>query len=292
MIRVLAFLFALPVAAQDLSGVIDIHVHGDPDTMPRSVDFIDAAKHAKARGVRAIVIKNHFEPTAAMAYLVRKEAPGIEVFGGIVLNRPVGGLNAAAVDRMPLVKGRYGRVVWMPTFDAENQVRYSKENRPFVAVSRDGALLPETLAVFDVIAKRGLTLATGHSSPAEVLMLVREAKRRGINRIIVTHGMLPPVAMTPVQMREAGQLGAKVEFVYNAMIGANKAYDMPTCARAIREVGPEHCILSSDLGQAGNPLHADGLAAFIKGLSEAGFTQKELDVMTKTNPALVLGLEP
>lgn len=291
MLRILPFLLTLPLAAQDLRGVIDIHVHGDPDTMPRSVDFIDAARNAKSRGLRAIVIKNHFEPTAAMAYLVRKEVPGIEVFGGIVLNRPVGGLNAAAVDRLPQVKGGYGRVVWMPTFDAENQVRYSKENRPYVSVSKDGALLPETLSILEIIAKRRLTLATGHSSPAEVLLLIREAKRRGIDRIVVTHGMLPPVAMTPAQMREAGRLGAKIEFVYNAMIGVNKAYDMAACAKAIREAGPEHCIVSSDLGQAGNPLHTDGLAAFLKGLAAAGFTQKELDVMTKTNPALVLGLE-
>ena len=290
MIRTLALLISLPLAAQNLQGVIDLHVHADPDTVARSIDFLDAARLAKSRGLRAILIKNHYEPTAAMAYLVRKEVPGIEVFGGIVLNRAVGGINAAAVDRMPLVKGGYGRVVWMPTFDAENQVRFSKENRPFVSVSKSGALLPEVLSVLDIIAKRGLILATGHSSPAEVLLLIREAKRRGIDRIIVTHGMLPPVSMTPAQMRDAGQLGAKVEFVYNAMIGPNKAYEMADCVHAIREIGPEHCFISSDLGQAGNPLHTDGLAAFLRGLADAGFTRQELDLLSKKNPALVLGL--
>src|SRR5215472_10135521 len=124
--------------SQQLPGVIDIHAHADPDSSPRSIDAIDLAKLAKSRGMRGLVLKNHWESTASVAYLVRKEVPGIEVFGGIVLNLPVGGLNAAAVERMTMVKGGWGRVVWMPTYDAENQVRDSKENRPFVAVAKDG----------------------------------------------------------------------------------------------------------------------------------------------------------
>jgi hypothetical protein len=275
----------------DLNGVIDVHVHSDPDSLPRSIDAIDAARAALSRGLRGIVLKNHFEPTASLAYIVRKEVPGIEVFGGIVLNRPVGGINPAAVERMAQVKGGYGRVVWMPTFDAENQVRESKEERPYVPVSRGGKLLPEAGAVLDIVAKRGLVLATGHSSPEENLLLIREARQRGIERIIVTHAMLPPVRMSVAAMREAAALGAYVEFVYNALIGPNKAYRIEECAAAIRSVGPEHVILSSDLGQAGNPLHADGLAAFLKALSEAGFSQAEIDRMTKTNPARLLGLE-
>jgi hypothetical protein len=148
--------------AQDLSGVIDIHVHSDPDSMARSIDAIDIAKLARSREMRGIVLKNHFESTAGLAYVVHKEVPGIEVFGGIVLNRAVGGVNPVAVERMAQLKGGLGRVVWMPTFDAENQVRYSKENRPFVSVSREGKLLPEVNAVLDLIAKYKLTLATGH----------------------------------------------------------------------------------------------------------------------------------
>src|SRR6266404_3881337 len=184
--RYLAIGLALVSAgfAQSLSGVVDIHVHSDPDSVPRSIDAIEIAKLAKARGMRALLLKNHYESTASLAYLVRKEVPGIEIFGGIALNRTVGGINPAAVDRMTKVKGGWGRVVWMPTFDAENQVRYSKENRPYVSVSRDGALLPEVKEVIAIIAKNQLTLATGHSTPAEVLMLIREARRQGVERIV------------------------------------------------------------------------------------------------------------
>jgi len=278
------------LSAQTLKGVVDIHAHCDPDSMPRSIDAIDLAKLARDRGIRALVLKNHYEPTASLAFLVRKVVPGIELFGGIALNRTVGGVNPAAVERMTGVKGGWGRVVWMPTFDAENQVRYSKESRPFVPVSKNGTLLPEVREVLALIAKNKLTLATGHSSPAEDLMLIREARRAGITSIVVTHGMLPPVAMTVAQMREAAGLGAYIEFVYNALIGATKAFELPEYAAAIRAVGPEHCILSSDLGQAGNPLHPDGLEAFFAALRSQGFTVSEIERMAKSNPARLLGL--
>src|SRR5437016_7843814 len=171
-------LLVLTVAAHaQLAGVIDIHVHSDPDSVPRSIDAFDLARIAREHGMRALVLKNHYEPTASLAWAVRKFVPGIEVFGGIDLNRSVGGVNPAAIERMVLMKGGYGRVVWMPTFDAENQVRFSKEQRPFVSVSRNGALLPETKAVIVLAAKHGLLLETGHSSAEVCLMVLRGAKR-------------------------------------------------------------------------------------------------------------------
>src|SRR6266699_15908 len=124
-----------------LTGVIDIHAHSDPDSRPRSIDAIDLARLAKQRGMRGLVLKNHYESTAALAYIVRKEVPGIEIFGGIDLNRSVGGVNPAAVERMVLIKGGWGKVVWFSTFDSENQVKFSKENRPFVSVVKNGQLV-------------------------------------------------------------------------------------------------------------------------------------------------------
>jgi hypothetical protein len=288
--RTFLFLAATGLCAQSLEGVIDIHVHADPDSVARSIDAIDLAKLAKSTGMRGLVLKSHYEPTASMAYLVRKEVPGIEVFGGIDLNRTVGGVNPAAVERMTMMKGGYGRVVWMPTFDAENQVRYSKENRPFVPVSKNGELLPEVKQVIALAAKHNLVLETGHSSAEEGLMLIREARKQGVQHIVVTHAMLAPVRMTVAQMREAAAMGAYIEFVYNAVIGPNKMFDMAEYAAAIRQVGPEHCILSSDLGQAGNPLHPDGLLAFFAGLKVQGFTDAEIGIMSRTNPARALGL--
>jgi hypothetical protein len=290
---VVGFAQSVPAAAATgpLAGAIDVHVHSYPDDRPRSIHAIDVAKLAGTRGMRAIVLKNHYESTAGTAYLVRQVVPGIEVFGGIALNRTVGGINPAAVEHMTRVTGGWGRVVWMPTFDAENQVRTAKENRPFVSVSRDGELLADVKAVIALIAKHGLILATGHSTPAEGLMLLREARQQGVRQMIVTHAINTPVSMNAAQMKEAASLGAFIEFVGGAPEGQGAAARMDGIAKAIKEVGVGSSILSSDLGQQGNPLPPDGFGTFIQALRSRGFSDRDLNVMSKENPAKLLGLQ-
>ena len=171
----------------------------------------------------------------------------------------------------------------MPTFDAENQVHDSKENRPFVPVAKNGDLLPEVKQVIALVKKYNLTLETGHSSPEEGLMIVREARKQGVEHIVVTHALSPPVRMSIAQMQEAAKLGAYIELVFGRMNAAE-------WAKAIREVGPEHVILSSDLGQPNSPLHPDGLVAYFAALRKEGITEAQIDLMSKTNPAKALGL--
>lgn len=276
--------------ARALAGAIDIHVHNLPDDRPRSIDAVDVAMLARARGMRGLVLKNHFESTAGIAYLVRKLVPGLEVFGGIDLNRTVGGINPAAVEHMVKVTGGFGKVVWMPTFDSENQVRTSKEDRPFVAVSRNGALLPEVKQVIALIAKHDLVLATGHSSAAEGLLLLEEARRQGVRRLVVTHAMNAPISMTVPQMKQAAALGGRIEFVGSTMREPAAEARVSRFADAIRAIGPANCILSSDLGQAGNPVPPDGFGEFLVALRAKGFTEAEIDTMARANPAVLLGL--
>jgi hypothetical protein len=279
-----------PAKAGPLAGAIDVHVHSYPDDRPRSIHAIDVARLARTRGMRAIVLKNHYESTAGTVYLVRQVVPDIEVFGGIALNRTVGGINPAAVEHMTRVSGNWGRVVWMPTFDAENQVRTSKEDRPFVSVSKNGELLPEVKTVIGLIAKHGLVLATGHSTATEVLMLLREARQQGVRQMIVTHAINSPVLMNAPQLKEAASLGAFIEFVGGAPEGPGAAARLDGIAKAIKEVGAASSILSSDLGQQGNPLPPDGFGTFIEAMRARGFSDRDLETMSKQNPARLLGL--
>jgi len=295
MIAVLVLLSTTPLTTQDavgraLSGAIDIHVHSFPDDRPRSIDAIEAARQARARGMRAIVLKNHYESTAGLAYLVRLVVPDIQVFGGIDLNLTVGGINPAAVEHMTRVSGGWGRVVWMPTFDAENQVRYSKEQRPFVSISRNGELLPAVRDVISIIAKYGLVLATGHSSADEGLLLLREGRRQGVRQMVVTHAMLAPVLMDLPHMTEAVKLGAFIEFVGGSLATSDAETRLRRFTEAIRSLGPASCILSSDLGQPGNALPADGFGEFLVALRAKGFSDREIALMSKENPARLLGL--
>ncbi len=276
--------------SKPLDGVIDIHVHAAPDSTARSIDAIDLAKLAQSRGMRALVLKNHYEPTASDAYYVHKVVPGIQVFGGIDLNLSVGGMNPVAVEKMALTTGSLGKFVWMATFDTRAYVLASKVDRPYVAVSRNGELLPETKAVIAMIKKYDLVMATGHNSAEDDLLLIQEARKQSITHIVVTHAMLSPTFMTVPQMQQAATLGAYIEFVYNGLVGS-KQFDFADYAKAIRAVGPEHCILSSDMGQPSNPLHPDALVLFFDGLKKQGLTQSDIDQMSKVNPAHLLGLQ-
>src|SRR4029077_19745408 len=117
-----------------LIGAIDLHAHSDPDSYPRSWDGFEVAKLAQERGMRGIVLKNHWTETAGLAYLTRKYAtPGFEVFGAVTLDTAVGRVNTQAARSMIDVVGSRGRIVWMPTHDSEHEVRYNKESRPFVS---------------------------------------------------------------------------------------------------------------------------------------------------------------
>ncbi|MBN8733990.1 MAG: hypothetical protein J0L64_25865 [Acidobacteria bacterium] len=291
--------------AQTLSGIVDLHAHSAPDEAARSIDGIALARLAQQRGLRAIVLKNHYESTASLAVLAAEAAPQLTVFGAIALNRAVGGVNPAAVEHCvktraaanaasstPTAPASRCKIVWMPTFDSEHMARLAgTPEKPHVSVSRNGQLLPEVLAVLDLIARHRLVLATGHSSPAEDLLLVREATRRGIRHIIVTHPIHPQVGMTIDQAREAAARGAYIEFPANTMLGIQKSTSFEDAARDMRAVGLDHVILTSDFGQAGNPLHPDGWLQAFEGLRRAGLTPAELDLLSKRNPARAIGLE-
>lgn len=283
---ILLLLVLSSVCRAQLAGITDTHVHSDPDSVARSIDALDAARLARGEGMRALLLKNHFAPTVQLAYVVSKVVPGVEVYGGIVLNRAVGGINPAAVEQAATFKGGYAKVVWMPTFDAGNEA--SKPSRPYVPVSKDGQLLPEVLDVLRIMARHNLALATGHSSPEENLMLVREGRKTGITRILVTH---PVGRMTVAQLKEAVAAGAYIELTYYSLLGSGP--DTPTLATytdLIRTIGAEHFILSSDLGRKESPVHTVGWKAYLDMLLKAGISQHEIDLMARQNPARFLDL--
>jgi hypothetical protein len=296
MSRIAPLLFALGLAAplfsggaQTLAGAVDMHAHAAPDGTPRKMDVLELARLAKNAGMRAIVIKNHYEPTASLAFVARRVVPGIEIFGGISLDLTVGGVNPAAVEWMTKVEGGYGKIVWLPTFDSEAQVRLSGEDRPFAPVTRNGAILPEVLTVLSLAAEHDLVLETGHSAPRESLQIIAEAKRRGVRHVLVTHAMNSPGgSMSLAEMREAARLGALLELVYAPLTDEQLRKE----AEAIAAIGAASFVLSSDLGQPPNPPHTEGLLALYSGLMAHGVSAADIDLMARKNPASLLGLEP
>jgi len=297
----------MPPAATESSlvGAFDLHVHAAPDVAARSVHDIELAQKAKEMGMRGVLIKNHEFITNDRAYLVRQVVPGIEVFGGIVLNYSVGGLNPVAVEKMIGFTGGYGRIVWLPTFDAAHHKSFFAK-RPDAGGIRilddSGGIVPELRKILQLVAKADVLLATGHVSPQEVLAVIQAAKEEGVRRILVTHAMASPVQMSLEDMRRCVQMGAFIEHVYLAYLVGPQAHQewmrswqhvsMEAYAKAIKALRAEHCILCTDLGQYLNPTPADGLQEFIWALSRKGISDEEINWMVRKNPARLLGLEP
>ena len=135
-----------------------MHVHSHPDVFGRNMDDIDVAQLAKASGMRGILLKNHVSETASRAALVMKVVPGIEVFGGIVLNKAVGGINPDAVEWMHRVYGGRGKVVWLPTFESDKHVKtlVASPTPRASSVAPNGQVTPEMEAILKIIARENL----------------------------------------------------------------------------------------------------------------------------------------
>ena len=271
-----------------LEGVVDLHFHTGPDSRPRSVDDIEASRLAAEAGMRAILLKNHFTMTADRAAIAMGQVDGLEIFGGLVLNRAVGGINPEAVRQMAAFSGRRGKVVWLPTFDSEYAATSSGGGGPYVPILEGGEPLPAVLEVFELLAEHDLTLAMGHSAPGEVLRLLPEAKRLGVPRILVTHVFSQ--GATREQMRQMADAEAIMEIDWLAVHGGGRTIE--DYVSAIRDLGADAFFMSSDLGQEGNPVHADGLRTYIRAMLDAGITADEIDTMIRRNPARLLGLDP
>jgi hypothetical protein len=275
-----------------LEGACDIHVHSAPDIDPRRYDDFELAREAARAGMAAILIKSHQNSTVERAILASKAVADVQVFGGLVLNRPVGGLNPEAV-RVALALG--ARQIWMPTRSAANHRRfYGQDDGAGIGIlDGEGALLPPVAEILDLIAPTGCVLGTGHLSPDESCVLIAEARRRGVRNIVVTHpewqGTYFPFDL---QVRLAAAHGVLFERCYVSTTHRCGFTPMKTIAGGIAAAGPETTILATDLGQPDTPPPAEGLRLYAEQLRAFGFTPDQLRRMAVENPARLLGLSP
>lgn len=282
-------------------GVIDMHVHSYPDVFGRNMDDIEVAQLAKARGLRGILLKNHISETASRAALVMKVVPGIEVFGGVVLNKAVGGVNPDAVEWMHRIYGGRGKVVWLPTFESDKHVKtFGNKDAKGLVVAPNGQVTPEMEAILKIIARENLLLATGHVHAEEVVAVVRRGRELGVKNMIVTHGLTSVPGLSMAQAKEVTGMGAVIEICYlQFLAGPNAPMAFLThwqqvgakqVAQAVKELGAKSLVISSDLGQAGNMTHPDGLENAIGAMKREGISDADIDLMMRKTPARLLGL--
>ena len=290
-------------------GGFDTHIHIAPDVVPRKIDDISFARRCSELGIAGFVLKSHYGSTAERAAVVRAAVPGIQALGAITLNRAVGGINPLAVE----IAAREGaRTVWLPTVDAVNEaaereappgaklpvwVKLQLELReqgleidPVPVLDGDGAVLPETHAVLAMIARHGMVLATGHLGRDEIFAVVDAAVDAGVADIVVTHPEFPSQNLSVEDQRRLAARGALLERCFTTPHTGK--IDWERWIENIRATGPEHSVLSTDLGQVFNPSVEDGMALMVDRLLSAGFDEEEIRVMAVVNTRRVAGAGP
>ncbi len=291
-----------PPKVSPAAGSIDMHVHSHPDVFGRSMDDIDVATLAKAKGMRGILLKNHVANTADRAQIVMKVVPGIEVWGGIVLNNAVGGINPAAVEWMHRMYGGRGRVVWLPSFDSDKHIKtLVDKDKSGILVAPNGVVTPQMEEVLKIVARENLLLATGHIHAEEVVAVTKKAREMGVKNIMVTHGLTNIPGLSMAQAKEVADMGAIIEVCYlQFMTGPNAQYawmkhwsevSAKMVAEAVKQIGAKSLVLSTDLGQQGNMTHPDGMENMIAAMKGAGVSEADIDIMIRKNPAKLLGLD-
>ena len=309
-----------------LNGVFDMHIHSDPDVAPRKDDDLGLAKAADEAGMGGIMLKAHQGSTVERARLVGKLVQDLHVFGGVVLNRPQGGLNPHAVD----VYVRLGaKEIWMPTLSADHMIRYqntqvapeeresfnaahgasnvfphglalpgdpwpwSKEGRGISLFDERGKLRPEVGSILEIIAPTETILGTGHLSLQETHALVEAAFTSGVQRILLTH----PEYMDMIPVCDQIEFAQKGVFMERCLLATNPVTqsiggNLPfaVLVENIRKVGVETSVLGTDFGQQKNMHPVEAMNQFLSMLDRSGFTATEIERMAIENPRYLLGV--
>ena len=287
-----------------LEGFVDTHIHAGPDLSPREFESWDLVQHAKEHNFKAVVVKNHYMPSMGYTRVIQDHYPdsNIRIFGSLVLNNSVGGLNPQAVERAI----HFGaKLFWLPTISAAHHHKKHKaagfpkqkpaprvKDTPIECLDTNGRLTSSLEEVLSVLSDHpDVVLATGHVSPQEVNAVVHRAKELGIQRIIITHPLFL-VGAGMGELKDWAKLGAYVEFTAINSFPESMLYTLPPAkiAEVIKTVGADSIIISSDAGFKDNGWPFENVGKVLELLSAEGIADDDLRKLVADNPAKLLGV--
>ena len=292
-----------------LEGAIDVHAHSYPEytlsVNPR-LNNIEWAQLAKERGMRGILLKSSVWPTMMQAYDIKQLVDDIEIMGSIVLNFTVGGLSPTAVA----IAGEMGaKAVFMPTWSAQNDINKSGAtlNRlrkvcasiddmiktaggGITVLDGNGKLKPEADEILDVAKSYNMYIASGHLHIDESIVYAEAAARKGV-RFSLTHPHNTTIGATPEQQKYIAQTGGYVEQTFVQCMPMHLRVNPKDIAHSIEVVGVSNTILATDSIAPWNPPAPEVMRMFIESMLHLGFSEEEISIMVKENPAKILDLD-
>lgn len=283
-----------------LEGAFDLHVHTAPDCQERKQRADEFVQDLLRYRLGGALLKDHTTNTADRAQILRERYPQLGLFGAVVLNYPVGGLNPVAVEAALRMGAKF---VFMPTYCSALNVRlfgfahpvlpypFPRHAEGISLLDHNGHLRWEVVEICELIAGFDACLATGHISPEEALTVVKAAREIGVRRISITHASLQFLGLTPDLQNDLVHLGAVIEHSFVVCTALNRQpLSIAEVTAQILAVGPEHCTLSTDLGQVLNPPPVEGFTTFLEGLLKEGVSVSQLRRMVVDNPRMLLGV--
>lgn len=284
-----------------LKGAYDLHVHSSPSAFPRKQTDWELVEEAQKAGMGGLLLKAHEGVTHDRTELIREKMPDLNVYGGLVCNLYTGGLSPFAVD-MALRMG--AKVIWMPTISAKQHAKYFAEHKQgrffnskkslddsastLTVLDANGRVKDEVKRILHEIASYDVILATGHLAPNEVEVLVEEALRIGVKRILIQHADLG-IAQVPIDLQK--QFASKGCFIEKCYLACGEDFQNCTIeqmANSIYEVGVESCVLVTDYGQPHNITPVQGLQEFVVRLLNTGVREEAIKQMIVRNPEKLL----
>lgn len=272
-------------------GAIDIHVHAGPSYFARKYDAIELAKEIADSPMSGAVFKSHFGTTNIHAELANKSVENARMYSSTVLNSFIGEFNPVAVE-YAIETG--SRILWLPTFSAAN-FDVSRTGRDFPFSNQSLTALDEAgelkIAVRDILeciadADRPITLANGHLSREETFEVFDAIREMGLDiPYFITHADFEYMGLSRQDQITLADRGAYIGKCYLA----SRTLSVPDMAESIADIGPEHCVLTTDHGQPGNPSPVEALEAFVTHLRRAGVTDESLTRMAVTTPRVLVG---
>jgi hypothetical protein len=294
---------ATPIAADPridwLDGAIDLHVHAGPSFFPRWGDGPAVARACLDAGMRGVLLKAHEGSTVeAAAALSGTHAP-LDVAGGVVLNRYVGGINPDAAEASVRLGGR---CIWFPTIDSSDHVRAygstgaydhqsggTQDTCGLAVVDADGALTPPAREVLAIARDHDVCVATGHLSAQEIDRVLDAARDLGLRRVLVQHPCFATPRLDLDAVEHAVRRGACVELTYLSVSPMWNDVTIDRCVEVMRRVGSGSVVVSSDAGQPHNPSPPEALRSFAQSLHERGVPAADLRTALVDTPAELLG---
>ena len=280
-----------------LEGVYDFHLHPGPSVQRRTFTALEAIKSASEEKMAGLLLKDHTYNTTPMVRSINELGFHTKAFGAIMLNEAVGGLSPSVVE-IALALGT--KEIEMPTYsskghydaygDDQKIFPYRKRIKPIYILDDHGRLIPEVEEIIQLVKQADAFLASGHLSTPEVDVMVKRVREVGCKMVVVTVSTDMPGYPLDAQKSWASD-SVFMEHAYAAISEMpHKKTPIETIVEQIRTVGAEKCLLATDAGNVKLPRNVEAMRELIDRLLQAGLTEREIDIMGRSNPKIMLGV--